>query len=305
MSFGSITRLVVTKNPGEEAEESQLNGLTKAGLELGTFGAGSAAIGMTTMLAFSVSRIFGPKTQEMDAIRAGCLASTIMCHPGFLVAPVVGTVVATSGAVAIAPVVAYMTWEIAPAVVFSLSMAAACQGAKLKRTLDGQNCDMDDAIRFYNTWRNEWVGGLLVARHSLARMYAEHSLSVAPGSRRLLGWRNLKSGHDGDVVEAVMCPWPTLMPDEVVFEFTALPHIEWDKQLQLRLHHGDGEELNVTRDVRRSTSRVLSLTADWPLEVNLRKGIFPGILKDLGDPCPIPAYPDLGGCLLRFIYVAT
>lgn len=150
------------------------------------------------------------------------------------------------------------------------------------------------------------MGGLAATREWLSGVYAPHGVVIKPGSRRLLGWNNLGLGEDEDVVEAVVWPCHWLAADQVRFEFTALPHIVWRKRLDVMPENGKTEQLLLSRTERCVTSRVLSLSYDWPLKLQLRKvTAIPGLFKDVGPPCHIPPYPALGGCLVRVIFVAV
>jgi hypothetical protein len=156
------------------------------------------------------------------------------------------------------------------------------------------------AEEFFDIWRNEWVTNLIAARASKI-----HGTSASPYSRRLLHWNNLGIGPDEDVVEALVIREPGLACNQVRFEFTALPHITWDKKLRIISQDGQVEELNVTKDVRHATSRVLHLEQDWPLQVQSQKCLFPGFFKNTHEPETIPPFPGLGGCIVLFIFIAV
>eukprot|EP00746_Dinoflagellata_sp_MGD_P135411 gnl/MRDRNA2_/MRDRNA2_69424_c0_seq1.p1 gnl/MRDRNA2_/MRDRNA2_69424_c0~~gnl/MRDRNA2_/MRDRNA2_69424_c0_seq1.p1 ORF type:complete len:181 (+),score=26.30 gnl/MRDRNA2_/MRDRNA2_69424_c0_seq1:372-914(+) len=162
---------------------------------------------------------------------------------------------------------------------------------------------------FFSTWRDEYVAVLEATRSTLMDVYSRHASfgqgAIEQTGRRLLGWNNLGVGADDDVIEIMVWPCPALGRDEVRFEFTALPHIWWRKQLRVMRDDDCLEELELTDEQRRKTSKVFRMGQDWPLKLQVRKLIaWPMMFKDVVS-WPVPEYPGLGGCVLRMVYVAV
>eukprot|EP00746_Dinoflagellata_sp_MGD_P123644 gnl/MRDRNA2_/MRDRNA2_58267_c0_seq1.p1 gnl/MRDRNA2_/MRDRNA2_58267_c0~~gnl/MRDRNA2_/MRDRNA2_58267_c0_seq1.p1 ORF type:complete len:511 (+),score=83.86 gnl/MRDRNA2_/MRDRNA2_58267_c0_seq1:128-1660(+) len=178
------------------------------------------------------------------------------------------------------------------------------------RTMGVEHGATEATHEFIEDRREKFVRVLGISQKALQGLYSAHfgyKISGLSGGWRLLGWNNLGLGSDLDILEAMVWPCPHLTRDEVVFEFTALPHIHWDKQLSvLQPEKGQTEDLTVTKDRRRVKSRSYLVSSDWPLQLQVRKAsaMLLGYTKftDVGDPWSMPNQPDIGGSLIRIIF---
>lgn len=295
---------------GPSAQMSQDN--NAFGPQVAAFLAGKATMGIGGISAFLVLCHWLPDTvgKEGHPARTMAISCGMAAHAGEKVIkyPFYASI-ATAPVTPATPLLlgtAYLLGKMTPAVAVAIGGTWGYNSMKAWNRMFGVEEGAHRAAEeFFNLWRNEWMACLIATQASLLTVYKAFGISVAPAIRRLLFWNNFGVGPDEDVIEVIVIQWPSLASDEVMFEFTALPHITWDKRLRLVTQDGELEELNVAMQGRCVTSRVLHLVQDWPLQMQLQKSSFPGFFKDVHEPWAVPAYPDLGGCIIRVIYVAV
>eukprot|EP00746_Dinoflagellata_sp_MGD_P016745 gnl/MRDRNA2_/MRDRNA2_137989_c0_seq1.p1 gnl/MRDRNA2_/MRDRNA2_137989_c0~~gnl/MRDRNA2_/MRDRNA2_137989_c0_seq1.p1 ORF type:complete len:355 (+),score=72.49 gnl/MRDRNA2_/MRDRNA2_137989_c0_seq1:54-1067(+) len=327
-----LSELIIEDRTQGDKDNEALALAGNAGQTALDYATGAAALGPASGALYAALRHWLPKDDISDKARlvglaSGCVADKAVWPVQMAMAAAAATAIASHAAIAAPLALGVVAVDEGTPIVAMLAGTAVGYASLAMRTEEDAKKDADT---YYYLWRYSWPA-VVTAAHTFHNVLYNNvlldlncfpeSAMIIPRGASVLGWNNMGVGDDGDVLEMVSYRWPSLRRSQVIIEFTALPHITWAKRLVVKVQpkssegseqldeeeendeEENSENLDISKDKRRATSRVFDLKTEWPLELQVQKGITVwGCYKDVGKPWAFWNKEELRGRLVRLVY---